>query len=161
MKTEWSRWAGAVLAVLLVLALGLFLIPAHHISLAHVLAGGTVLLFGTTATITAVRAPNQAPPPNSYGANLLIADGDDSPVVIALPTALAARLANYNGVATPATNNQLKFTLTPIVVGAATAGLAVSYNGNTGNLEVKHAKGATTGSTLYVEVAIPTTNNMP
>ena len=110
-------------------------------------------LFGLT--ITQVRPPNEQLPVESYAANVAILTSDASPSVVPLPAALIA-LFTAMGLSA----QQLKYTLTPLAVGSATAGLSVVYDG-TANLDITHATGANTATTLYVEVAAPTTNNMP
>lgn len=129
--------------------------PAHHGHIGLWLAGAG-LMFGTTVTITTVRATNQPVPVNSYSAELVFLAGDDNPGLVALPTALQAKF-----VALSATDATLKFTLTPLALGASAGSFAVHYNAGSGNLEVSRATGANTGCTLFVSVSLPTTNNAP
>jgi hypothetical protein len=111
--------------------------------------------------ITAVRPPNQSAPVNSFGANVSFDSSvDASPIVVPIPDPFATVLANYGGTGVPALNKQLKFKLTEIVHDSTTTNLAVSYDG-AGNLDIAFLTSGGGAETVYVEVAIPTTNDAP
>lgn len=129
------------------IALLAVLLLTHHL----IVALAVLPLVGLT--IASVVPPNAPLPVNSYGAHVIIADGDASPAVVPIGAALQAKIGATNPLL-------LKYKLTPLVIGAGTAGLSVVYDG-AGNLDITHATGGTTGCTVYVEVAIPTTNNAP
>ena len=157
-----QRFAGVGLALLVlclvvipISAATLGPIPAQHSHFGAWLAAAA-LAFGTTVTITTVRAPNQPPPVNSYAASLVFLAGDTNPGLVALPAALQAKF-----VAASATDATLKFTLAANAQGVSAGSFAVHYNAGTGNLEVSRATGANTDCTLNVSVSLPTTNNAP
>jgi hypothetical protein len=105
------------------------------------LAGSLGLLVGLTITTIAVA---DAPPPiNSYAAQVAVLDADASPTLVphGLPFTPTKILSNV------------------MVAGAATAVTAVTVDAT--NISISHATGATTGFTIYVQCARPTTNNAP